>query len=168
MMELYRNAIEAVRLWVEDAEADGEKLPRPHSLDAFKADSEIAAALARGAALMVVPLVRDVGRAAKANVSMDVGMLEAIDEEASARGLTRSAFHRQCGAGEDPPRDLSSTRARHSHFRLPRRLDHHLSTISTAAKLRTAIARNIFVSVGICATKSIIRQHDSIRLVIFG
>jgi predicted RNase H-like HicB family nuclease len=92
LMELYRNAIEAVRLWVEDAEADGEKLPRPHSLDAFKADSEIAAALARGAALMVVPLVRDVGRSAKANVSLDTGMLEAIDEEAAAHGLSRSAF----------------------------------------------------------------------------
>ena len=31
-------------------------------------------------------------RPAKANVSMDAGMLEAIDEEAAAHGLTRSAF----------------------------------------------------------------------------
>jgi len=47
-------------------------------------------ALAGGAALIMVPVVRDTGRSAKANVSMDAGMLQAIDEEAAAHGLTRS------------------------------------------------------------------------------
>ena len=35
---------------------------------------------------------RDMGRPAKANLSLDVGLLAAIDEAAAARGLTRSAF----------------------------------------------------------------------------
>ena len=39
-----------------------------------------------------MPVVRDTGQSAKANVSMDVGTLQAIDEEAAAHGLTRSAF----------------------------------------------------------------------------
>jgi hypothetical protein len=36
-------------------------------------------------------LLIDVGRPAKANLSLDAGLLAAIDE-AAARGLTRSAF----------------------------------------------------------------------------
>jgi hypothetical protein len=87
-----RRATEAVRLWAEDALADGEKLPKPHSMEALRADPEVAAALAQGAALAIVPLVLDAGRAAKANVSLDAGLLAAIDEAAAARGLTRSAF----------------------------------------------------------------------------
>jgi predicted RNase H-like HicB family nuclease len=89
---ILRRATEAVRLWAEDALADGEKLPKPHSMEALRADPEVAAALAQGAALAIVPLVLDAGRAAKANVSLDAGLLAAIDEAAAARGLTRSAF----------------------------------------------------------------------------
>jgi predicted RNase H-like HicB family nuclease len=88
----YRNAIQAVRLWIEDALEDGEKLPRPRSPKEMLADPETAAALARGTVLIMVPVVRDTGRPAKANVSMDAGTLQAIDEEAAAHGLTRSAF----------------------------------------------------------------------------
>ena len=88
----YRNAIEAVRLWIEDALEDGEKPPRPRSLKELLADREVRRALGTGSALMLVPVVRDSGRPTKANVSMDAGTLQAIDDEATARGLTRSAF----------------------------------------------------------------------------
>ena len=44
------------------------------------------------AALAIVPLVLDAGRSAKANLSLDAGLLEAIDEAAAARGVSRSAF----------------------------------------------------------------------------
>ena len=90
--QAYRNAIEAVRLWVEDAEADGEKVPRPRSLEALRADPDVAAALAAGSAITMVPVLRDAGRPAKANLSLDAGLLKAIDEAAEAHGLTRSAF----------------------------------------------------------------------------
>jgi predicted RNase H-like HicB family nuclease len=90
--QAYRNAMEAVRLWIEDAEADGEKPPRPRTLEALRADPEIAAALAEGAAIAIVPVLRDAGRPAKANLSLDAGLLQAIDEAAEAHGLTRSAF----------------------------------------------------------------------------
>jgi hypothetical protein len=81
-----------VRLWAEDALADGEKLPKPRSIEAVRADPEVAAALAHGAVLAIVPLVLDAGRPVKANLSLDAGLLAAIDEAAAARGLTRSAF----------------------------------------------------------------------------
>lgn len=90
--EALHHAIEAVRLWAEDAIADGEELPAPRSAEALRADPEIAAAIAAGAALAIVPLLIDLGRPAKANLSIDAGLLAAIDEAAAARGLTRSAF----------------------------------------------------------------------------
>jgi HicB_like antitoxin of bacterial toxin-antitoxin system len=46
----------------------------------------------RAPRLAIVPLVLDAGRPAKANLSLDAGLLAAIDEAAAARGLTRSAF----------------------------------------------------------------------------
>ena len=90
--EALRNAAEAIRLWAEDALADNEKLPKPRSAEQLRKDKDVAKALASGAALAVVPLVMDSGRAAKANLSLDSGLLSAIDEAASARGLTRSSF----------------------------------------------------------------------------
>ena len=90
--EALRNAVEAVRLWVEDAIDDGEALPPPRSVEALRADPEVAAALAEGAALAIVPLLLDSGRAVGANLSLDAGLLDAIDEAAKAHGLTRSAF----------------------------------------------------------------------------
>ena len=48
--------------------------------------------LAQGGTFALVPLALDTGRPAKANLSIDTGLLEAIDEAAEAKGLTRSAF----------------------------------------------------------------------------
>jgi predicted RNase H-like HicB family nuclease len=90
--EALRNAVDAVRLWAEDARGDGERLQKPRSLETLRTDPEFRAALREGAALAVVPLLLDSGRAAKANLSLDAGLLEAIDEAAEAHGLTRSAF----------------------------------------------------------------------------
>jgi predicted RNase H-like HicB family nuclease len=87
-----RNAVEAVTLWVEDAHADGEKIPKPRSAERLRADPEVAAVLARGGVLAYVPLVLDAGRPVKANLSLDAGLLHAIDAAAARRGLTRSAF----------------------------------------------------------------------------
>lgn len=42
--------------------------------------------------LVVIPLLLDRARPVKANISLDAGLLEAIDEEAERRGLTRSGF----------------------------------------------------------------------------
>lgn len=90
--EALRNTVEAVTLWVEDARADGEKIPKPRSAEKLRADSQVAAALGRGGILAYVPLVLDAGRPVKANLSLDAGLLNAIDEAAARRGLTRSAF----------------------------------------------------------------------------
>jgi predicted RNase H-like HicB family nuclease len=86
------NAIIAVRDWIIDARADGEDIPAPRDMNAVRADSEVALALRDGAAFIMIPTLVDSGRPAKANLSLDSGLLEAIDEAAVVSGLTRSSF----------------------------------------------------------------------------
>ena len=83
---------EAVTLWVEDARADGEKVPIPRPAEKLRSDPDVATAMADGGVLAYVPLVLDAARPVKANLSLDAGLLNAIDEAAERRGLTRSAF----------------------------------------------------------------------------
>lgn len=90
--EALQNAISAARDWAADAVASGEALPQARSLEALRGDQDIAADLAAGAALATVPVIVDFGRPARANISIDTGLLAAIDEAAQASGLTRSAF----------------------------------------------------------------------------
>jgi len=92
--EVLRRATEAVRLWAEDALADGEKLPKLRSIEAVRVDPEVAAALAHGAVLAIVPLVRDAGRPVKANLSLDAGLLAAIDEGVPAPVISTALYSR--------------------------------------------------------------------------
>jgi predicted RNase H-like HicB family nuclease len=87
-----RNAVEPVTLWIEDARADGERIPKARPAEKMRRDTDVAAALADGGVLAYVPLVLDAARPVKANLSLDAGLLNAIDEAAERRGLTRSAF----------------------------------------------------------------------------
>jgi hypothetical protein len=86
------NAAEALRDWVEATEEGGEVVPAPGALEDLRRDPDVAEALAAGASLAVVPLVRETGKPVKANLSIDAGVLAAIDEEAARRKLTRSAL----------------------------------------------------------------------------
>ena len=90
--EALANAVDAARDWAEVARDKGWGLPKPSRIEHLRQDEEVARALAEGAALAVVPLILDAARPAKANLSLDAGLLEAIDEAAAAHGLTRSAF----------------------------------------------------------------------------
>lgn len=87
-----RNAVAAVRDWVEDARAAGEAVPAPRAADRVRRDPDVAAALAEGAAMLIVPLILETGRPARANLSLDEGLLVSIDEAAAAHGMTRSAW----------------------------------------------------------------------------
>jgi len=53
--ETLRNAAEAVRLWCDDARADGEVIPAPRKIEDLRREPEIVAALAGGAVLGLVP-----------------------------------------------------------------------------------------------------------------
>ena len=91
--EALRNAVEAVTLWVEDARADGETIPKPsRQRRNCAAIRTLPRRSPKGACCAYVPLVLDAARPVKANLSLDAGLLNAIDEAAERRGLTRSAF----------------------------------------------------------------------------
>lgn len=86
------NAAAAMRDWVEVVIEAGGTVPAPRAPEAVRQDEEARTALAAGAALASVPLMRETGRPAKANLSLDAGILAAIDAEAARQKLTRSAF----------------------------------------------------------------------------
>jgi predicted RNase H-like HicB family nuclease len=90
--EALSGAIESVRDWILDAREDGDAIPEPRDMAKLKTDDRVARALREGAAFVVIPVLIDSGRPAKANLSLDSGLLEAIDDAAKASGLTRSSF----------------------------------------------------------------------------
>ncbi len=85
------NASEALQGHVQMLEADGETIPLPRSLDSIQTDPSLAEDR-EGAVLSAVHLIRDLGSTTRINLSLDLGLLKAIDAEAKARKQTRSAF----------------------------------------------------------------------------
>ena len=84
------DAMSAAREWLAHRATKGEALPKPRSMAQILKAEEINPAANEVAVL--VPVVLDKGRTVRANLTLDAGLLEAIDEEAEKRGLSRSAF----------------------------------------------------------------------------
>ncbi len=95
MDHVVNNATEALSLWAEDATP-----PVPRSIEEIISETDIAADLAAGAFLISVPLTENDTRVVSANISMERGMLKAIDTAAKRRKLTRSAFLAQAARNE--------------------------------------------------------------------
>ncbi len=89
--EALSSATEALAFHVRGMIADGDEVPEPRMPDDLIRDAELAEDL-QGAIIASVPLVRDLGSTTRINVSLDLGLLEAIDAEARQRKQTRSAF----------------------------------------------------------------------------
>ena len=87
------NAVEALSLWFEDAEET-----EPRAVEAIRADA--ADDLADGAFLVMVPWIGRNSKPARVNISLDRGMLDAIDTAAAMRRLTRSAFLAEAARNE--------------------------------------------------------------------
>ena len=85
------NASEALKGHVQVMEADGDSVPAARSIDDIMKDTSLAEER-EGAIISAVPLVRDRGSTTRINVSLDLGLLEAIDDAARLRKQTRSAF----------------------------------------------------------------------------
>ena len=71
---------------------EGEALPQARTLEVIRDDADVVRDLKDGAFLLAVPVIRLSGRTTKANITMDAGLLAAVDATARERGLTRSAF----------------------------------------------------------------------------
>ena len=81
----------ALAFHVQGMREDGLTVPQPRPVDALLADPGLAEWRA-GAQLAYVALIVDRGSPKRVNVSLDPGLLDAIDIEAQRRGMTRSAF----------------------------------------------------------------------------
>lgn len=86
--EALADVARALRDVVVHKTAGGFEIPKARSVSEVVAAGEIMP----GEVVVLVPLLRDSGRTVRANVTFDAGLLEAIDEAADRRGLTRSAF----------------------------------------------------------------------------
>lgn len=88
--EAIDDATSALSEVAADMIASGEQLPAPTDLAELLRQRAEDGEPPGGAAY--IPLLIDKGRSVKANISLDAGLLEAIDEAAKIRGLTRSSF----------------------------------------------------------------------------
>jgi predicted RNase H-like HicB family nuclease len=90
--EAVQHGAEALADWMGYELAEGRKLPKARSVEQLRKDPEVKGDLANGSMFVSIPLLIDSGRSARANISIDAGLLEAIDESARRQGVTRSAF----------------------------------------------------------------------------
>jgi predicted RNase H-like HicB family nuclease len=93
LADVQANASAAVMLYLE-----GEKAPEPSAIEKIR--DMAADDLAEGAFLLAVPYVYVSNRPQRINISIDRGVLDAIDAAASSRKLTRSAFLTEAARNE--------------------------------------------------------------------
>ena len=94
--DILANAMEALELYAEDMDA----LPAPRGIDGLSKDKDVATELAQGAYLIAIPFIRNTQRTTRVNITLPKGLLDAIDEEAARRKLTRSALMAQAAERE--------------------------------------------------------------------
>jgi len=86
--EAIASPTEALREVMSYRRSGGFNLVKPRTLAEILERSEVDP----GESTALVPLLLDAGRVVRPNLTFDAGLLEAIDETARDRGLTRSAF----------------------------------------------------------------------------
>ena len=86
------DAISSAREYAAHLVAAGHNLPKARPLAEILKDRSARPDTKKGESAVMVPLLLDKGRSVRANLSIDAGLLEAIDAEAKRRGLTRSSF----------------------------------------------------------------------------
>ncbi|AQX31552.1 type II toxin-antitoxin system HicB family antitoxin [Bartonella schoenbuchensis] len=86
--KLIANATEALQLYCEEMD----KLPTPLKFEEVIQKETVKIALSEGAFLIQVPFIENDSEVVRMNISIERGLLRAIDDCAQERGLTRSAF----------------------------------------------------------------------------
>ncbi|KHQ49689.1 type II toxin-antitoxin system HicB family antitoxin [Mameliella alba] len=85
--DIPQTAAEALDFWFED-QPDVEE----SSLEEIRQRPDVAEEMAAGAVLMPVPYIPADTAAARVNITLERGLLRAIDETTKARKMTRSSF----------------------------------------------------------------------------
>ncbi len=103
--ETIKRGATALAFHIEGMTQDGETIPAPRSLQEIEGDPSLAE-WRKEAVICFVPAVLDKGSPRRVNVSLDYGLLQAIDDEAKRRGMTRSAFLSSAARNEIQERNL--------------------------------------------------------------
>jgi predicted RNase H-like HicB family nuclease len=82
------SVIAALRDVVGFKKSGGHPVPAPSSV----ADVIASGAVEPGESTVMIPLVLDAGRTVRANLTVDAGLLDAVDEAATLSGVSRSAY----------------------------------------------------------------------------
>lgn len=91
--EALAHAKEALAFHCQGMIEDGETVPRPMSFEDIKSNtSGYWAEFLDEAQIARVPLIMNIAAPKRVNISLDPGLLDAIDKAASEQGMTRSAF----------------------------------------------------------------------------
>ena len=85
------NAMDALRDWLAAMDDDGHDVPASRSIATLLADARVRGALASGAVLSRIPVVGGMSRPTETDLSLDSGVLSAIDAAARRLKLSRSA-----------------------------------------------------------------------------
>ena len=86
--EAIESATIALREVVTYKLSGGFPVPPPSTIEQVLASEDYGPA----PTTVMIPLLVDAGRTVRANLTLDAGLLEAVDEAARRRGVTRSAF----------------------------------------------------------------------------
>lgn len=89
--EVVALAADALSEWATDMAISGLQIPAARSYVQLLKSGEYPQ-LGKGGMIATIPMVFETGRPARANFSLDAGLLKAIDDEARHLGITRSAF----------------------------------------------------------------------------
>lgn len=89
--EALEDAVSAMQVYAALIQDSGHELAAPRTLDVLRMANDVMFDPERDS-FVCLPLLLDSGRSRRANISLDAGLLQDIDTEASRRGLTRSAF----------------------------------------------------------------------------
>lgn len=93
--DLLSNAMEALELFAED-----QPMPAPSPIEKIRERNDVREDIMEGAYLLAVPFVRNARKSTRVNVTLDKGLLAAIDEAAEQRRMTRSGFLAQAAERE--------------------------------------------------------------------
>lgn len=105
MDETVQRGATALAFHIEGMIQDGETIPAPRTLQDIEDDGSLAE-WREGATICFIPAVIDQGSPRAVNISLDYGLLQAIDDEARRRGMTRSAFLSSAARNEIRERNL--------------------------------------------------------------
>ena len=85
-------ASEALGDWINTVESSGNTVPAPRTFEELSTDPEFEEAFRESLNVTSISVVRSTGKPVRANLSLDGGVVIAIDAEAQRRGVTRSAM----------------------------------------------------------------------------